>query len=174
MDDEFNAEYNFNPRRRAAVWQTQGFLLQNIIGQDATYTVVDISSASLELTRRLVANPSVKYVLCDVFKFQPPQKFDFITIGEVLEHLEDPQAMLRHVAHLLTDDGTLFITTPTNAPAIDHIYLFNNADEIRQLINAAGYNIVSEFTRYAEDVTPEFAEKHKVASHYGAILKIKK
>ena len=144
-----------------------------LIGQDATFTVVDISSTSLELARRLVANPGVNYILCDVFKYQPEKQFDFITIGEVLEHLEDPQALLRHAARLLTDTGTLFITTPANAPAIDHIYLFHNADDIRNLINDSGFTIVSEFVRYAEDVSREVAEKHKVALHYGATLKKK-
>lgn len=142
-----------------------------ILGDDAKFTVVDISVTSLNLAKRLVNDERVNFVHADIFKYQPETKFDFITMGEVLEHMEDPAALLRCTANLLTDDGTLFITTPANAATIDHIYLFRNAEEIRKLIHDSGFTISSEFYRYAEDVTPEVAEKFKVTLHYGACLK---
>lgn len=142
-----------------------------ILGNDAKFTVVDISATSLNLARRFVENERVKFVHADVFKYQPETKFDFITMGEVLEHMEDPAALLRCAARLLTDDGTLFITTPANAATIDHIYLFRNADDIRKLVHDSNFKVVSEFYRYAEDVPPEVAERFKVTLHYGACLK---
>lgn len=142
-----------------------------ILGTDASFTVVDISETSLNLARRLVDNPRVEFVLADVFDYQPQHRFDFITIGEVLEHLEDPGALLRCAAQLLNDNGTLFITTPANAPTIDHIYLFRNADDIRRLLREAGFEIVSEFSRYAEEVAKEVAEQYQITLHYGACLK---
>ena len=141
-----------------------------ILGPDAKFTVVDISPTSLDLARRLVNNDRVQFIHQNIFKYQPETKFDFITIGEVLEHMEDPGALLRCARNLLADDGTLFITTPANAAAIDHIFLFRNADEIRKLIRDANFSIASEFCRYAEEVTPEVAEKLKVTLHYGACL----
>lgn len=142
-----------------------------ILGEDASFTVVDISDTSLNLARRMVSNSCVTFVHEDIFKYFPERKFDFITMGEVLEHMENPEALLRCVGKLLADDGTLFITTPANAATIDHIYLFRNAEEIRKLIHDSGFTISSEFYRYAEDVTPEVAEKFKVTLHYGACLK---
>lgn len=134
-------------------------------------TVVDISETSLAIARRLVADNRVQFIQSDIFKYQPVAKFDFITMGEVLEHMEDPQGLLECVAKLLNDGGTLFITTPTNAPAIDHIHLFHSAEEIRQMIQRAGFAVVSEFARYAEDVDEETAERLKITLHYGACLK---
>jgi len=119
----------------------------------------------------MVGNASVAFILSDVFLYQPPEKFDFITIGEVLEHLENPSALLQRAADLLKENGTLFITTPANAPTIDHIYLFRNAEDIRRLIRDAGLTVETEFLRYAEDVDVEIAEKYKITLLYGACLK---
>lgn len=142
-----------------------------ILGPEAKFTVVDISPTSLNIARRLVADDRVSFILSDIFKYQPGEFFDFITMGEVLEHMEDPGALLKCIAGLMADDGRLFITTPTNAPTIDHIYLFRNADDIRKLIHESGFTITSEFLRYTEEVSAEIAEKLKITLHYGACLK---
>jgi 2-polyprenyl-3-methyl-5-hydroxy-6-metoxy-1,4-benzoquinol methylase len=144
-----------------------------ILSPDSKFTVVDISPTSLNISRRLVRDDNVKFVLTDIFHYMPERKFDFITLGEVLEHMEDPGALLKCVSNLLADGGTLFITTPANAPTIDHIYLFRNEDEIRKLIHDANLSVESEICRYAEDVDKETADKYKITLHYGACLKTK-
>src|ERR1022692_3729886 len=83
-----------------------------ILGSNSKFTVVDISPTSLNITRRLVDDDSMNFVLSDIFQYKPEQKFDFITLGEVLEHMEDPGALLKCVSHLLADHGTLFIPRP--------------------------------------------------------------
>ena len=142
-----------------------------ILASDSKFTVVDISPTSLNIARRLVDDDNVNFVLSDIFQYKPEAKFDFITLGEVLEHMEDPGALLKCVSDLLTDDGTLFITTPANAPTIDHIYLFKNEDDIRKLIRGANLAVTSEFYRYAEDVDKEKADKYQITLHYGASLR---
>jgi 2-polyprenyl-3-methyl-5-hydroxy-6-metoxy-1,4-benzoquinol methylase len=145
-----------------------------IIGDKAHYDLVDISQSSIELAKKMINNDRVNYTLSNVFDYQPGQKYDFITMGEVLEHVEDPVALLKKLYALLSDNGKLFITAPTNAPTIDHIYLFNNADDIRKVISLAGFNIEKEFSVYAEDVPADIAEKYKVAMMYACVLHKKK
>jgi len=141
-----------------------------ILRPESKCTVVDISPTSLNLARRLVADTRVNFTLSDIFDYRPGIKYDFITMGEVLEHLEDPKALLKCVSRLLADDGVLFVTTPTNAPTIDHIFLFRSAEEIRNLVCDSGFAIVSEFSRYAEEVSEEVAERLKITLLYGACL----
>ena len=108
-----------------------------LIGDNAKYDLVDISKSSLEMAEKMISNNSIKTMLIDIFEYFPMKKYDFITMGEVLEHVEEPVKLLQKLHTLLNDKGKLIITTPTNAPAIDHIYLFKNADDIRNVISNA-------------------------------------
>ncbi len=141
-----------------------------IIGEMAHYDLVDISKSSIEIAKKMISNDKVNYMLTDVFEYFPENKYDFITMGEVLEHVEDPVNLLKKLHSLLSDNGKLFITTPTNAPAIDHIYLFRNADDIRKVISDAGFNVEDELCVYSEDMPAEKAEKFKVSMMYAGLL----
>jgi SAM-dependent methyltransferase len=63
----------------------------------------------------------------------PDGRFDVVTLFDVLEHLEDDRAGLDAIHRLLTDDGFLFITVPSQP------WLYSTYDE------AAGH-----FRRYDE------------------------
>jgi len=136
----------------------------------ALYDVVDISQSSIDIAKMMIAKENVTYTLSDIFNYNPPSKFDFITMGEVLEHVEDPIKLLKKLFALLDDGGKLFITVPTNAPTIDHIYLFKNSDDIRKVITSSGFEIEEELSFYAEDVSAEIAEKFKVTMMFACLL----
>ena len=136
----------------------------------ARIDLVDISATSLALAKGIGGEGRIHYVLADIFQFQPAAPYDFITMGEVIEHVEQPLTLLRRVRELLAPGGHAYITTPANSPTIDHIYLFHNAAEIRAMFLAAGFRIIKEVQRYAEDVTQARAEKLKIALMYGAVV----
>jgi 2-polyprenyl-3-methyl-5-hydroxy-6-metoxy-1,4-benzoquinol methylase len=142
-----------------------------ILDDKTTLTAVDISTTSIALAKSFINDDRIAYNLENIYDFDNGEKFDFITLGEVLEHVEKPLQLLLKIYHLLSDDGVLFFTTPTNAPAIDHIYLFNNVSEIQALVKAAGFEIESERSFLSEEVSPEKAEKFKIAILYGAFVK---
>jgi len=140
------------------------------LGPEAHIDVVDISASSLELAKGMLPGAPVCWHHQDIFDFTGDRLYDFITIGEVLEHLEDPVAMLRRIQQLLAPAGRVYITTPANAPMIDHIYLFHSADDIRQMFQGAGFQIESETSMFAEAMPPAKAEKLKVALMYAAFV----
>ncbi len=139
--------------------------------ENVSFQLVDISPSSMELAKGIMEGLKIDFQLKNIFDFASEEKFDFITMGEVIEHVEDPLALLIKVRELLTPGGTAYISTPANAPTIDHIYLFNNADEIRKLFIKAGFKIVNETVQYAENVSEEKALKYKVALMYAAFVK---
>lgn len=94
-----------------------------IFGTKLDYHMVDISESSLEMAKNFVEAKDVKFMLQDIYEYNVDTKYDFITMGEVLEHVEKPVELMEQIHRLLNDDGYSFITTPANAPAIDHIYL---------------------------------------------------
>ena len=141
-----------------------------LIGEQANYDLVDISKSSLTIAEKMISNDVVSLILTDVFEYFPLNKYDFITMGEVLEHVEEPIKLLQKLHTLLSDNGKLIITTPTNAPAIDHIYLFKGAEDIRYVISEAGFDIEEELCVYSEDVSQEIAERFKISMMYAAVL----
>jgi hypothetical protein len=92
-------------------------------------------------------------------------------MGEVLEHLDKPGEMLKKLSSLLYPNGVIWITTPTNAPAIDHVYLFNNKQEIIDLANDSCLEVIESFGCYAEEYLDEICEKRKVTQMVGLFCK---
>ena len=72
---------------------------------------------------------------------------------------------------MMQKDGLFFITVPINSPAIDHIYLFKNEDEVRKLIIDSGFKIEEEVVVKSENIKPELEEKLKISKMYCAFLK---
>jgi 2-polyprenyl-3-methyl-5-hydroxy-6-metoxy-1,4-benzoquinol methylase len=148
-------------------------IAKQLLRGEWNFSVVDISATSLEIARNFVEGEGVKFIHADVNKLDTEVQADLLVMGEVLEHLENPKELLVKLQSRLKNDGTLFITTPTNAPAIDHIYLFRNRTEIRVLIDEAGYNITDEKSFSSEDIPVDDAERMNIPILYSAFLRKK-
>jgi 2-polyprenyl-3-methyl-5-hydroxy-6-metoxy-1,4-benzoquinol methylase len=137
---------------------------------NTAFELVDISPSSMALAQGITRGLAIDFRLMNICDFAPDVKFNFITMGEVLEHVEAPLQLLVQVRNLLAPGGKTFISTPANSPTIDHIYLFNDADEIRAMLKDAGFEILREATQYADNVNAEKARKLKVALMYAAFV----
>jgi len=69
-------------------------------------------------------------------------RFDRIVISEVLEHLEDPVAILKGIRRHLAPGGKVFINVPVNSPAPDHIFLLKTPEEARKLVEDGGFEVL--------------------------------
>jgi SAM-dependent methyltransferase len=141
------------------------------LSPEAHIDVVDISPSSLELAQGMLPGAPVSWHNADIFDFVTDRHYDFVVAGEVLEHLEDPLAMLRKIRDLLAPDGSAYITTPANAPMIDHIYHFNNAHEIREMLQSAGFAIEAETSMFSTSMAPALAEELKIPLMYAAFVR---
>jgi len=144
----------------------------DILRPDTHFELIDISATSIHEARSMSPNDRIQYHLCNVFNFPADRKYDFVVAGEILEHLEEPRKLLARIRAMLTPQGHAFISTPVNAPTVDHIYLFNHAGEIREMLHSEGYVIESEATRYAEDVPEAKAEKLKIPQMFAAFVRL--
>lgn len=109
---------------------------------------IDISPTSVAMTRDLLESgcfghfKNYRVSLQDFFVSDlPPGSYAAIVIGEVLEHVEDPGQFLVRTCEIAADGAFIFVTTPINAPAVDHIYLFESYDDIENLVTAAGLHV---------------------------------
>jgi 2-polyprenyl-3-methyl-5-hydroxy-6-metoxy-1,4-benzoquinol methylase len=129
---------------------------------------VDISETSLAMTKNIIGeNGKLNYYLKDIFDFDESVKYDFIVLGEVLEHLDKPQEILVKLSRLLSSNGILWITTPTNSPALDHVYLFKTKEEVISLIEACDLKVDASVNYFAEDVTEEIALERRITNLVG-------
>lgn len=109
---------------------------------------IDISPTSVEMTRALLGSGFFgEFDNYDIFEQDffatdmAANAFSAVVMGEVLEHVEDPGRFLQHISTVSTDDAFIFITTPINAPAIDHIYLFDSVESIETLVEQGGLRV---------------------------------
>ncbi|OAV71539.1 bifunctional 3-demethylubiquinone-9 3-methyltransferase/ 2-octaprenyl-6-hydroxy phenol methylase [Bacteroidales bacterium Barb4] len=141
------------------------------------YIAVDISKTSVELTQHYI-NHSMKtnnkqYSVLheDFFNYRNEELFDAVVMGEVLEHVENPSKFLNKIHQVISDDSYIFITTAINAPQPDHIYLFNNLNEIIKLFTESNFTIFDYIAVNTNNVPIEKAEKRKIPIVVAFILK---
>lgn len=136
---------------------------------------IDISPTSLELAKSIIEHfmPSkndVEFVLGDVTRTDLGAEFDFITMGEVLEHVDSPEELLVRLRNLLAPGGKAFVSTCANCPAIDHVYQFDNVEQIRHMITASGLRIVRDLPLPVEQMSVKEAENRRITINYCALL----
>ncbi len=117
----------------------------------ASYWGVDISQFSIEFARRFAfdaAQPEgATFSLqnaADGLDFDS-ESFDAAVCGEVLEHVEDPRSLLVEIRRVVKPGSPFFMTTAIFAAHIDHIYLFENAQQVRELIAESGWRLDREW-----------------------------
>jgi len=143
---------------------------------DLKATLVDISATSLQVTRDLLTafhidSNRIQFIHGDFMgESLQDNEYDFISMGEVLEHVDDAPEMMKRAYRLLRSGGSIFMTTCANCPSIDHVYHFHTVDEIRKMIRDAGLSIMSEIALPAEDISEDKWQEELVTINYAAIL----
>lgn len=176
-----NVQKAVNGTRFLEVGCGHGLLLVELLSrmsEQAVVDVVDISGQSLVMTQNLLhasfpGDNRSRFFHSDILNFKAELTYDFITIGEVLEHVENPRLLLSKLAGLLAADGRIFVTTCANCPAIDHVYHFQDVQQIVNTIDDAGLEVVDEIIAPSEKKDPEYLKKNRVDISYAAILKRK-
>jgi SAM-dependent methyltransferase len=146
--------------------------------KDTIISAVDISPVSIAITKSIMIYfkqdlNSIDFQTKDILLFDSNKKFDFITMGEVLEHVNFPEKLLRKLHSLLTENGSVFVSTCVNAPAIDHVYHFRNVREITGMLHECGFDIEDERILPVENLPMEKIINEKIAINYCAILRKK-
>lgn len=151
------------------------FLVKKAYPNYEKLDIVDISDTSLEMTKSIIGfdNNKINYFKQDVFDYPDSNKYDFIVLGEVIEHLDEPKKILMKLSKLLKPGGVIWITAPTNSPALDHVYLFKSREEILNLIKDSGLEVTSSFNYFAEDVDEQTAIKNRITDLVGVFCKNK-
>jgi 2-polyprenyl-3-methyl-5-hydroxy-6-metoxy-1,4-benzoquinol methylase len=136
---------------------------------------IDVADSSIKFSQKLlqinnIPNNSYKILKMNFHQLEPNEKYDRILCGEFLEHLEDPLAALKRLKSLLKDDGKLFITVAVWAAHVDHIFLYESSDQVREHIRKADLKIEKELVQAVFEKDEAEPEKEKIPVSYAAIL----
>ena len=177
-----NLGYTKNNGKYLEVGSGHGLFLKELlskVGTNFQMDVVDISSTSIEISKKITKTllsdsySNINFIHSDILKYQSDATYDFITIGEVLEHVSNPDEILKSLNRLLSPSGYMYVSTCANSPALDHIYHYHNVEEIKEMIVSTGFEIIEEIIIPVEDYPIEKIIKYKIDVMYAAIVKRK-
>jgi 2-polyprenyl-3-methyl-5-hydroxy-6-metoxy-1,4-benzoquinol methylase len=124
---------------------------------DAQGMGFDISPLSLQFTERHVASYGFggRYAveMRNILTDPTPREFQAVLCVEVLEHLEEPVALLKGLKAMLVPGGKLFVTAALNAAHADHIYLYRAPADVLAQVEEAGLHVENLF--FANAYAPE-------------------
>lgn len=101
----------FRPGKALEMGCYQGEFTKKLRAHFDDITVIEGSSDLIEIARSNVGD-GVEFMLGRFEEVEPGKRFDNIFLVHTLEHLNDPQLVLKKVRQWLTDDGHLFIVVP--------------------------------------------------------------
>lgn len=145
--------------------------------QSKTFTSIkacDLSSTSAKLCNdylKYIGYKDISVKVEDFFSYDDSHQFDCIVMGEVLEHVENPGEMLDKIYKLLDYSGKAFISTVINAPAIDHIYLFQDVEQVFDVMQNSGFIIDDYKIACSGGLELEAAVRLKEAINIGMLVK---
>lgn len=80
----------------------------------------------------------------ELYDFGHSGKYAFVSMIELLEHIQDPGEYLAGAHRVLRDDGCAYLTFAVRMPQFDHFYEFVSVEQCRSLISDHGFHIVEE------------------------------
>jgi ubiquinone/menaquinone biosynthesis C-methylase UbiE len=123
-------------------------------------TMVDISSTSIELTRRTLACTGLSQRTDlrqgNALEFHTDTVFDAGISCFLLEHLEEPDRLLANLSAALGPRRLAFVTAALTAADAGHIFEFRRESEVVALAEEAGFRVVAAFSS-APPTTPSHA-----------------
>jgi len=94
-----------------------GFLSNELARQGYKVTGVDLSLESLKVAEAHDETKSVKYEVADAYKLPfADESFDALTAMDFLEHVEDPEKVIKEFSRVLKPNGLFFFHTFNRNP----------------------------------------------------------
>ena len=87
-----------------------GLVTAALVRSACAVTVVEGSGTLVDHARTV--HPDLECVRSLFEAFRPAAPYDFIIASHVLEHVDDPQSVLRQIATWLSDDGRVVVAVP--------------------------------------------------------------
>jgi SAM-dependent methyltransferase len=145
-------------------------------------TLIDVSDTALNMTEKMIKH-SLKSRRPEIIKFNndiqknipiDDNSLDVLLLGEIIEHISNVDFVLSGLSKKMKSNGKCYFSTAANGPAEDHILLFKNTEEIRNLLIKNNWTIKKELAITLNNIPLDKAEKEGENINYCAVLEPKK
>ena len=82
-----------------------------VIGLDKSKLVINKANDFLKNEPKYIQN-RVKFINLDFNEYKPNKKFNTIILGELIEHIDDPEKLIINTKNIIQENGRVIITTP--------------------------------------------------------------
>ncbi len=106
---------------------------------------------------------------CDFLRYTSEDKYSVIIMGDVIEHVTDPEAALKNAHSLLDDNGALWISTPNYNSSFSKLRKFE--DVMWSIANHITYFSYDGFKKLAEKCGFEIAD-YKISRRYNGSMEL--
>lgn len=114
-----------------------GILSEALAQQGAVVSAIDLADASLKVAKlhQLESGLDIHYekISAEAMAAREPGSFDVVTCLEMLEHVPDPEAIVRACAALLKPGGHLFFSTINRNPK-SYLFAILGAEYVLNLV----------------------------------------
>lgn len=105
-----------------------GFLTNALSAKGYTVTGIDLSESSLEIAKKHDSTKRVQYLKADAYALPfPDQSFDVVCAMDILEHVEQPQRLIKEASRVLRPGGFFFFHTFNRNP-LSYILIIKGVD----------------------------------------------
>jgi len=121
-----------------------GHLLRALLDRlpEARALGVDHAASGIDVARELV--PEARFVVGDLYRLSPPERFDLVISTEVLEHLTRPREGVERMVAWCAEGGRVAITVPDGAwDAFEGHENFWSEDDLRNFLAPQGLESIT-------------------------------
>ena len=157
-----------------------GILAESMTGRGAAVTGIDLAEKSLKVAKLHLlesgANVDYQCIPVETLAAEYPASFDVVTCMEMLEHVPDPESVVRACAELVKPGGWVFFSTLNRNPK-SYLFAIIGAEYVLNLLPRGTHDYArfikpSELSRYARSAG--LAVNDLIGMTYNPLTKIYK
>lgn len=157
-----------------------GLIIKNI--PQGKFTGVDISSESIEMAKKLYPAKNAEFLVSDMSNFTHGEKFDFVVLPDVLEHIPVEQHfnLFKVLSEVTTKDAVVLINIPEGnclnwirKTQPEKLQIIDQSLSMQDLLNNVyphGFKLFSMNSYSLQYVQPDYTsivlKKNMVFEHY--------
>ena len=92
-----------------------GYSTETFSRMFSEHTVIDADKELIKKYRQHHSDSTVKFENTFFEEYETTKKYDIIVMGFILEHVDDPVAIIKKYERFLNEDGSIFMTVPNAA-----------------------------------------------------------